>query len=199
MRKAPISLAVPHRIEFDPIIAILLSLLAVILLVWFTNASGCPGDTADHAAAVDEDPPVTTNRSTGDASNTESVTMTIPLEEGGVIDIEAPPMGLKIEKWSGDDVLLIVQKTKKAKSHGKSSPVDPVNIQVSRNGKNVHIETTGGAGWKESGMDLSFRIVLPDQYDADAVMPGEKPDTAARLTGLLWRTFHRDALEWLTR
>jgi hypothetical protein len=48
-------------------------------------------------------------------------------------------------------------------------------------------------------MDLSFRIVLPDQYDAEAVVPGEKPDTAARLTGVLWRTFHRDALEWLTR
>jgi hypothetical protein len=183
-------------------VAFLLGALIVTVFVWFSNArasSGVSGGDPDAVAAVDEEPTATVPSSEVNASNTESVTMTIPLEDGGVIDIDAPHMGLKIEKWSGDDVLVIVQKTKKVKSSGKSTPVDPVNIQVTRKGKNVRIEASGGAGWKESGMDLSFRIVLPDQYQADASMRREKLDTAARLTGVLWRTFHHDALEWLTR
>lgn len=202
MRKAPISLAVPRPIDLRLFVAFLLGALIVTVFVWFSNArasSGVSGGDPDAVAAVDEEPTATVPSSEVNASNTESVTMTIPLEDGGVIDIDAPHMGLKIEKWSGDDVLVIVQKTKKVKSSGKSTPVDPVNIQVTRKGKNVRIEASGGAGWKESGMDLSFRIVLPDQYQADASMRREKLDTAARLTGVLWRTFHHDALEWLTR
>jgi hypothetical protein len=150
------------------------------------------GDPRDDGSPAQQDPQVVT-------PDTESLTMTIPLDEGGVIDVEAPPMGVKIEKWSGDEVLLIVEKTKRTKANPKNCAVDPVNIQVSRKGKDVRIETSGGRGWEENGMNLSFRIVLPDRYDEEPVVRHTRTETAARLTGVLWRALHNEALDWLTR
>jgi hypothetical protein len=177
-------------------------LLTLLLIACFCTADGSPGVSAtDPASETDlrgnggappQDPQIAT-------PDTESLTMTIPLDEGGVIDVEAPPMGVKIEKWSGDDVLLIVEKTRRSKTNSKTGTVDPVNIQVSRKGKDVRIQTSGGRGWEENGMDLSFRIVLPDRYDDEPAIRHSRAETAARLTGVLWRALHNEALDWLTR
>jgi ABC-type Fe3+-hydroxamate transport system substrate-binding protein len=177
-------------------------LLTLLLIACYSTADGSPGVSATDPATADNPrdagaaPPQDHQIVTPD---TESLTMTIPLDEGGVIDVEAPPMGVKIEKWSGDDVLLIVEKTKRTKPNSKTGAVDPVNIQVSRKGKDVRIETSGGRGWEENGMDLSFRIVLPDRYGDEPVIRHTKTETAARLTGVLWRALHNEALDWLTR
>ena len=134
-----------------------------------------------------------------DGEETESVTMSISLEEGGVIDLDAPVTDVTIERWQGDEVLVIVEKTRRPQPTVKDTKTaDAVNIRVTRNGKNIRIQTTGAAGWDGNGMDLSFRIVLPDRYHTEPgnSLPG---DTMTRLTSTLWRVFHKEALKWLVR
>ncbi len=172
----------------------------VFLIAWSSASTGRPSAVP---SCAQNDPGV---RSTTVAENApdaapndvESVTMSIPLEEGAVIDIDAPTMGVKIEKWNGGDILVIVEKTKRLTQTVSSSPADPVNIQVTRQGKDVRIQATGAAQWRERGMDVSFRIVLPDQYDLNA-RTHDNSDTAARLGAALWHAFHREAIEWLLR
>ncbi|UCG50811.1 MAG: hypothetical protein JSW58_11455 [Candidatus Latescibacterota bacterium] len=177
--------------------------LALIVIVWsFGMAFGCSSEAAgepqtDASGAEQVEP---AEKETSDEEpEVESVTMSISLDEGGVIDLEAPPTDVKIERWQGDDVLVIVKRTRRGTPKGMAQKTaEPINIQVTRHGKNVRIETTGGAGWDQSGMDLSFRIVLPDRYHIE---PGStKPgDTVEQLTSVLWRAFHKEALKWLVR
>lgn len=183
--------------------AIAFTVLVLILLTWSSSANSATpsyafsGDPQDNPAPNREQT-IEDDATGDDGTDTESVTMSIPLEENGVIDVEAPPMGVKIEKWDGDEVLVIVEKKKRAKPRGEPNRIDPVNIQITREGKNVRIETTGGSNWRDSGMDLSFRIVLPESYEVGA-KTYDKTDGVARLTGALWRTVHREALRWLAR
>ena len=194
---------VPCSIGWGLLGAVSFTLLVLMVLVWSTAAADVRDNTnvSDSKSALTADSDATAANETAETlgADTETVTMSIPLEEGAVIDVEAPPMGLKIEKWDGDDVLLIVEKTKRTKAGTKTGTLDPVNIQVSRKGKDVRIETTGGQGWEQSGMDLSFRIVLPEQYGNDPIVRHTRTETAARLTGVLWRALHNEALAWLTR
>lgn len=183
--------------------AISVTILVIMMIAWSAAAAQIRGGGASSppSGALDSDSDATVTKEVVGTvgEDTERVTMSIPLEEGAVIDVEAPPMGLKIEKWDGDDVLLIVERTKHAKpSDAKTTSVEPVNIQVTRRGKDVRIETTGGAGWETSGMDLSFRILLPDQGQIETRC-GDTQDVAARLTGAFWRAFHNEAFKWIVR
>jgi hypothetical protein len=202
MQSVTIAAAVPRSTGVELLRAISLTVLVLVVLMWSSAAATVSGGAAagnsEEVTTTDLAPTVAKNNVADDGTETESVTMSIPLEEGGVIDIEAPALGLKIEKWDGDEVLVIVEKTKRARAGEKTTPVDPVNIQVTRRGKGVRIETTGGADWKSNGMDLSFRILLPAGQDIETVS-NDTEDIAARVTAVLWRAFHRDALEWLTR
>jgi hypothetical protein len=202
MRRASTTVATARTAGTDLLRVFFFVLLTILLCAWFSSANGLPGVPSTEPASVGAASAGTPAASEGAQTitpETESLTMAIPLEEGGVIDVDAPPMGVKISKWNGDDVLLVVEKTKRPKTGTKTGTVDPVNIQVSRKGKNVRIETTGGAGWEENGMDLSFRIVLPERYGDEPVVRRSKSETAARLTGVLWRALHNEALDWLTR
>ena len=201
MRRKPTAIATARPAGMDALRVFVLGLLFLLVLAVFSTADGSQGvETVDPTTGVTPRDDGSATPEVGSATpDTESLTMTIPLDEGGVIDVEAPPMGVKIEKWSGDDVLLIVEKTTRSKTNAKTGLVDPVNIQVSRKGKDVRIETTGGRGWEENGMDLSFRIVLPERYGDEPVIQHTRAETAARLTGVLWRALHNEALDWLTR
>jgi len=168
--------------------------LLLIILVWTISYSYGASGNAD-AYAMEEAVGAETNNET----EVESVTMSIDLEEGGVIDVDAPTTDVKIETWQGDEVLVIVEKTKRAAhSAGKGSTTDPINIQVTRNGKDVKIQTTGAENWRQSGMDISFRIVLPERFKENRE-PVHTGDTMTRLTSTLWRVFHRGALNWIVR
>lgn len=196
------SAAVPRSTGTELLRAISFTALVLMVLAWSSAAAtvrcnAAISDPADTPAA-DWDATAVKGSPETAGTDTETVTMSIPLEEGAVIDVEAPPMGVKIEKWDGDEVLLIVEKTKRARPGDKTTPVDPFNIQVTRRGKDVRIETTGGAGWENNGMDLSFRILLPGERDIETAS-ADTEDVAARLTGVLWRAFHREALKWLAR
>jgi hypothetical protein len=177
--------------------------LSLFIVLWsFGFALGCSSATAGEPLedeTTSDDAQVVEFKPDDEGNETESVTMSISLEEGGVIDLDAPVTDVKIERWQGDEVLVIVEKTKRPQKSVKSTKTaDAVNIQVTRYGKNVRIQTTGGDGLDQSGMDLSFRIVLPDRYHTEPgnALPG---DTMTRLTSTLWRAVHKEALKWLVR
>lgn len=169
-----------------------LGLLLIILFWSFSSASGLPTLSSGELPSTEVDP-------VKDDAEVESVTMSIPLEEGAVIDLDAPATDVRIDTWEGDEVLVIVEKVKRSRGKTKTkTSAQPVNIQVTRHGKNFRIEATGGAGWDQNGMDLSFRILLPDRYPIDTGTYSEG-DAVERLTSVLWRAFHREALKWLVR
>ncbi len=175
----------------------ILSLFLFLLLWTFSSASGSPpvktgdarGDTelSGEVSAIEDDAEV------------ESVTMSIPLEEGGTIELNTPTSDVRIDTWEGEEVLVIVEKVKRSGSNNATTkPVEPINIKVTRHGKDVRIEATGGAGWQQNGIDLAFRILLPDRYRVES---GSFPqgDTMDRLTSVLSRAVHREAIKWLVR
>ncbi len=203
MHSSAKAVAAPRSIEWGLLRVVFFTIFIIVVLAWSTAAADarCNGtvNESKDALSADSDAAATKEILGTVEADTETVTMSIPLEEGAVIDVEAPPMGVKIEKWDGDDVLLIVERTKRARPGDvKPTPVVPVNIQVTRRGKDVRIETTGGAGWKNNGMDLSFRILLPDRTQIETRC-GDPEDVAARLTGAVWRAFHNEAFKWLVR
>ena len=173
--------------------------LVLLVLVWTIGfAYGVPRNHDTHACTSEEVISADPDQSEHE-TDVESVTMSIDLEEGGVIDVDAPTTDVKIETWDGDEVLVIVEKTKRATCGGlNSTPAEPINIHVTRKGKDVRIHTTGAEDWRESGMNISFRIVLPDRFttNRESVQAG---DTMTRLTSTLWRVFHRGALNWIVR
>jgi hypothetical protein len=121
----------------------------------------------------------------------ESVTMSIALEEGGTIDLKPPPPDMTIETWKGKDVLLIVEKVNK-KGKAKDA-VEPIDIQVTRRGKDVHIETMCGEGWEKNGMDVSFRLVIPENRQIMPGMPRHKT-TLSDLTTKVWKALNKEAI-----
>lgn len=177
-------------------------LLTLILLSWSSSAnatgsSSTPGPSSQPAML---DNHATTGDGSGsidDGSGRECLEMTIPLENDGIIDVDAPEMGVKIEQWEGDEVLVIVEKTKRPKSPARKEPGEALNIVVTREGKNVRISARGGTAWRERGVDVSFRICLPDNYSGTRT--SRDTNGLDRVTGILWKAIHRPALEWLTR
>ncbi|NIO29133.1 MAG: hypothetical protein GTO29_11340 [Candidatus Latescibacteria bacterium] len=172
----------------------------IVLMLWFGLAAG-------HSSSLGTEPTKDTGESndieavksgsTEDKAEVETVTMSICVEKGGAIDLKLPNRDVTIEKWNGKDVLLVVEKTKYAgeKSSG-SSPAEPLDIQVTRKGKDVRIEAMGGAGWDQCGMDVSFRVMLPDRLYEE---PGtfHKSYSMTRLTSTLWRLLPKEAIKLL--
>ena len=173
-----------------------LGVLATALLTGtFGLALGAPVATDPASEAnVSETTAIEDVEESESGEEVETATMSIPVEEGDVIDLRTPT-DVKIETWDGDEVLLIVEKIK------RSSPrpaVDPV-IRITRRGNAVRIETTGPV-WQQYGNDVSFRLVLPDEHMLDAIPPaGPVSDVGAlsRWTIRVWRVVHREALRRL--
>jgi hypothetical protein len=194
MKKRIFTTAVSRPNELRVPLVFTLVALVLIVLVWSIGLSyGAPGETGTSTSEN------FASSKTEEAPEVESVTMSIDLEEGGVIDVDAPTTDVKIETWEGDEVLVIVEKTKRPTRGGlKSAPAEPINIQVTRSGKDVRIHTTGAEDWSKRGMDISFRIMLPERFK-DHIEPIQTGDTMARLTSTLWRVFQRGALKWIVR
>ena len=185
MKRKSFTTAVSRPMESR--VPLLLSFFALVLLVlvWTIGyAYGVPHNHNADACASEEVMSADPDQ-TEDEAEVESVTMSIDLEEGGVIDVDAPTTDVKIETWDGDEVLVIVEKTKHATCGGlNSTPAEPINIHVTRKGKDVRIHTTGTEDWRGSGMDISFRIVLPDRFKTNRE-PVQTGDTMTRLTSTL--------------
>jgi hypothetical protein len=173
-----------------------IGLVGLLLMLTFGPSSGQvtagiddrSGETLEPAKA---EPTAPTN---SDNKEVESVTMSIAVEEGGSIDLKPPPPGMTIETWKGKDVLLIVEKVNtKGEKKKANGAVEPIDIQVTRKGKDVHIETMCGAGWENSGMDVSFRLMIPEnRYNPGGIQRHQS--TLSELTSKVWKALHKEAI-----
>ncbi len=177
---------------------IVLSVGVALLLLMFSfgpsagQVTATVGDRSDETLQPDKTEPV--EGAASQAEEVESVTMSIALEEGGSIDLKPAPPGVTIETWKGKDVLLIVEKVnKKGKQRKIPGAVEPIELQVTRSGKDVRIETTCGAGWEDSGMDVSFRLMIPENRN---ISYGMRDDISSlsELTSKVWKALHKEAI-----
>jgi hypothetical protein len=158
-----------------------------------TVANGPLSDEAT-SQSIDETVP----RAMDHDADVKTLTMAIDLEEGGAVDLEALPGDVTIGRWNGEEILVIVEKIRHARRTEGKAAADPINIKVSRHGKNVRIETLGDLDWSLSGMGVSFRILLPERRSE---VSSTTPSTyiLSKLTSALWRRVPKDALKWLAR
>jgi hypothetical protein len=122
----------------------------------------------------------------------ETVTMAIDLEEGGVIDLDMARGDLVIDTWDGDEVLVIVEKM----STTGPKKARHINFKVSRLGNNVRIAALDDEGRRVSGVDFSYRIMVPRDRQAREV--GRAYDLS-KLSSVIFKALHREALNWLMR
>jgi hypothetical protein len=119
----------------------------------------------------------------------ETVTMAIDLEEGGVIDLD---MARVIDTWQGDDVLVIVEKM----STTGPRKARHINFKVSRLGNNVRIAVLDDEGQRVSGVDFSYRIMVPRDRQVRKV---DHAYDLSKLSSTIFKALHREALNWLMR
>lgn len=128
----------------------------------------------------------------------DGVTMAIDLEEGGVIDLDMTRGDLVIDTWEGDEVLVIVDKRTRSGAHVHSPK--PISFKVSRIGNNVRIAALDEQGRRVTDLDFSFRIMVPkDRYGNYGAKDTGRAYDLAKLTSVVFKALHREALNWLTR
>jgi len=179
--------------------------IGLLILLLTAVASGAADETGARASGIDGDDAKVEEPDTADdaAGETETITLTIPLEKGGEIDVEANH-DVVIETWDGDDVLLIVEKRliPHTMQHGKR-PTTPVKIDVIRDGKNVRIRERGASQWHMNGLDVRFRIMVPRTdvrvlRNSPAIGSTSAYDLS-KLTTVLVKALHREAIRWIVR
>jgi hypothetical protein len=186
-----------HLTDFDKLpLHVLLRVLALALVVLALSAASAVGD-AEQIVAVetDESQPVEEVASGSDEQD-ETVTMAIDLEEGGTIDLEMARGDVVIDSWDGDEVLVIVEKMSKTGSKSGSPQPHHINFKVSRQGNNVRIAALDNDGRRVNDVDFSFRIVVPKDRHSKKV---ERAYDLSKLTAVIFKALHREALNWLVR
>jgi len=170
---------------------------ALVVIVLAFAAADAPGGAESTPSTTAQDP------NSGDAERAEeirldadgkdeTVTMSIDLEEGGVIDVDVARGNLVVNTWDGDEVLVIVERKSKT---GPEKPRN-INFKVSRLGNNVRIAALDDEGKRVSGVDLSYRIMVPKDRQAKKV---DGVYDLSRLTSVIFKALHREALNWLMR
>ena len=196
-RSHPLKLKIVRSIGFM-VRSIAVSLVILLLSYGLAlgNSLGSGPSPSKHASEAN-DVKLVSDQSTQDEAKKETLTMSISLKEGGVIDLKPPPRDVMIETWKGDDVIVIVEKVKRHGMKGRHRvAAKPVHIEIQQTGKDVCIGTWGGSDWDECGMDLSFRIMLPQAYDIEHGAYQESYRISRKLTSALWRVLHREAIRW---
>ena len=122
----------------------------------------------------------------------ETVTMAIDFEEGGVIDLDVARGSLVIDTWDGNEVLVIVEKM----STTGPNKTRHINFKVSRLGNNVRIAALDDEGRRISGVDFSYRIMVPRDRQAKKV---DSVYDLSKLSSTVFKALHREALNWLMR
>jgi hypothetical protein len=128
-----------------------------------------------------------------DDDEDQSVTMAIEMEEGGEIDLEMARGDVVIDTWDGNELLVIVEKKQRPEAKNTKRPA---TFKVTRHGKNVRIDALDNFGHRLTNLDLSYRIVVPK--DRQVRKSGGSYDLS-KLSALIFRALHREALDWLMR
>ncbi len=169
--------------------------LVLVLLILMLAASSVAGRAGEARHSGEEPEAVETEvkTDTGEPEEVESLTMAIELEEGGAIDLETSLSEVKINTWKGDAVLVIVERATRP-----AAGVEPMNIQVTRHGKDVRIQTIAGPGFNAEELGISFRILLPEgatlrSYDT------KESYSLSKLTSVVMRALHKEAVRWIGR
>ena len=189
-----------HFTDFDRLPLYRLFCVAVLALIVLalTAVAVAGGTEREQAAAgetVDEKQPVeeVVHKTDG---NDETVTMAIDLEEGGTIDLEMARGDVVIDSWDGDEVLVIVEKMSKPGSKTGLPQHRHINFKVSRHGNNVRIAALDDYGRHVNDFDFSCRIVVPKDRNNKKV---EHAYDLSKLTAVIFKALHREALNWLVR
>jgi len=184
-----------HFTDFDRIpFHRALEVVALALIVLALTAASAFGGTDQ--ATVDEKEPAEEVVPIVDEDD-DKVTMAIDLEEGATIDLEMAHGDVLIDTWDGDEVLVIVEKMSKStlNSSGVVSPRH-INFKVSRQGNNVRIAAMDNQGKRVTDVDFSFRIVVPKDRQSKEI---EHVYDLSKLTSVIFKALHREALNWLMR
>ena len=164
--------------------------MALALAVIVVTAAAAFGDLR----SASEEPVVSDTEEIVASTNDETVTMAIDLDEGGTIDLDMGRGDVVIDTWEGNEVLVIVDK-KKARADVSQKPI---SFKVSRLGNNVRIAALDEYGKRVFDSDFSFRIMVPrDRYGNGR--PAEKRYDLTKLTSVVFKALHREAIHWLTR
>ena len=150
-------------------------------------------------AAVDVEPVEASDTELTHAAGkeVETLTMEIPIQKGGTVDLKLHSQDVTIEKYAGEYVLLIIESSKPAdlaRSGGKNA--DPIDIQITRNGHNVQIESVKGGGSTGPSVDISFKIMVPSQSQA-LLHNSTHGKVIQTLLSAMQRTLTRETLKWL--
>ena len=125
----------------------------------------------------------------------ESVTMVIDLEEGGVIDLDVPGSEVRIDTWKGDEILLIVKKRVDSRFSRQGAPV---NIELTRRGRDVRIAAVGASAQRMDALGVSFRILVPEAERRVVRREGVKYSySMSKLGAVLFRALSKEALGWI--
>lgn len=168
------------------VIAIILGLLlltATAVAAWNVNVM-VKLDSQNEAPAVNEEEDV------------ETVTISIDLEKGGAIDLDTAEGDVTIDTYEGKEVLLIVEKIPKSASNGRLSK--PVNLHVTRLGKDVRITAVPYSDEFMEGFDISYRLMVPKTTTLRYVSNARDYDFS-KITSVLLRVLSKEAANWIAR
>lgn len=170
--------------------------MTVALIILAFAVGGAFGDMqAVQSEETPESPAdVTVEYQVDDDDDDDSVTMAIDMEDGGVIDLEMARGDVVIDTWDGDEVLVIVEKRQGAE-YTIPSP-RPAAFKVTRHGKSVRIAAFDNLGHPLTDLDLSYRIVVPKDR---AGRKNAGHYDLSRLSAVIFKALHREALNWLMR
>jgi hypothetical protein len=180
----------PHRFLKVLAVAIVVLILSVVTALTYAPATTTVSSTDADVEAKEPAEPA----SAEEPSN--SVAVKLDLEEGDVIDLAMARGDVVVDEWAGDDVLVILERLKGV----PASPVPSrsVNIKVTRRGHNVRIATVDDFGQPINDPTLSLRIMVPQRRAAESSNVGQIYDLS-KLTAVVFKALHREALKWITR
>ena len=181
------------RMKTTPHPGVLALLCGLLVLVFATPIA--VGQSADATATETDVAGVDVTRP-DKGSDVEQVTISIDLEEGGEIDLEASTGEVLIDSWDGDQVLVIIEKISVPRPGLGRKPAEPINIQVTRRGKDVRIAALGNPHQPQSGFDVSYRIMMPRKFAANVRTEKHKYDFS-KVTTVIFRALHKEALRWI--
>jgi hypothetical protein len=170
----------------------LLKVLAVAIIVLLFSAATAIGHLT---TTVDESSTDVEERNDGNES-AQSVAMKIEVNEDDVLDLEMARGDVVVDTWDGNDVLVIVERLS-TPSHAAKKKPSSLNIEVTRRGRNVHIATLDKLGNPYSDPTVSLRIMVPRrQVGVENV---SSIYDLSKLTSVVFKALHREALKWVGR
>jgi len=174
--------------------------LAMLLAGATLSDAQMSGDLDDCPQAIVDPEPVEASfeeTEAGANEQVETLTMEIPLRKGGTVDLKLHSKDVVIEKYNGEKILLIIKSSKPAGLNDSGgNGTGWMDIQITRSGNDVRIESVKGTGSNQLPVDVAFKIMVPtqDQGCSNDLTHGQ---VFYKLLSVMQRTMNRETLKWL--